>query len=36
LLPQADGTWLPVRDYSKEFAVQRNAAGLKAITLGKL
>jgi hypothetical protein len=27
---------LPVRDYSREFAVQRKAAGLKAISLGKL
>lgn len=36
LLSREDGTWLPVRDYSREFAVQRKAAGLKAITLGKL
>jgi hypothetical protein len=32
----ADGTGLPVRDYSREFAAQRTAAGLKAITLGKM
>ncbi|OBF70418.1 recombinase XerD [Mycobacterium sp. 852002-51613_SCH5001154] len=36
LLSRADGTPLPVRDYSREFAAQRAAAGLKAITLGKL
>ncbi len=36
LLSRADGTPLPVRDYSREFAAQRRAAGLKAITLGKL
>jgi len=36
LLSRADGTPLPVRDYSREFAAQRKAAGLKAITLGKL
>ena len=36
LLSRADGTPLPVRDYSREFAAQRSAAGLKAITLGKL
>ena len=36
LLSRADGTPLPVRDYSRELADQRNAAGLKAITLGKL
>lgn len=36
LLSRADGTPLPVRDYSREFASQREAAGLKAITLGKL
>ncbi|GAB1811838.1 tyrosine-type recombinase/integrase [Mycobacterium sp. MUNTM1] len=36
LLSRADGTPQPVRDYSREFSVQRNAAGLKAITLGKL
>ena len=36
LLSRADGTRLPVRDYSREFAAQRKAAGLKAITLGKL
>ena len=36
LLSRADGTRLPVRDYSREFAAQRKAAGLKAIQLGKL
>ena len=36
LLSRVDGTWLPVRDYSREFTAQRKAAGLKAITLGKL
>ncbi|OBK13321.1 tyrosine-type recombinase/integrase [Mycobacterium asiaticum] len=36
LLSRADGTPLPVRDYSREFAAQCKAAGLKAITLGKL
>lgn len=36
LLSRADGTPLPVRDYSREFAAQRKAAGLKPITLGKL
>lgn len=36
LLSRADGTWLPVREYSREFSAQRSAAGLKAITLGKL
>ncbi|QLL08843.1 tyrosine-type recombinase/integrase [Mycobacterium vicinigordonae] len=36
LLSRADGTPLPVRDYSREFTTQREAAGLKAITLGKL
>ncbi|MGH3416718.1 MAG: tyrosine-type recombinase/integrase [Actinocrinis sp.] len=36
LLSRADGTPLPVREYSREFAAQRKAAGLKAITLGKL
>jgi integrase len=36
LLSRADGTPLPVRDYSRDFAAQRKAAGLKAITLGKL
>jgi hypothetical protein len=35
-LSRADGTRLPVRDYSREFAAQRKAAGLKAIPLGKL
>ncbi len=36
LLSRTDGTRLPVRDYSREFAAQRKAAGLKAIPLGKL
>ncbi|MDT5096499.1 MAG: hypothetical protein QOC76_236 [Mycobacterium sp.] len=36
LLSRVDGTWLPVREYSREFAAQRTAAGLKAITLRKL
>lgn len=36
LLSRADGTWLPVRDYSREFTAQRKAATLKAITLDKL
>lgn len=36
VLSRADGTPLPVREYSREFAAQRGAAGLKAITLGKL
>jgi integrase len=36
LLSRADGTRLPVRDYSREFTAQRKAAGLKAISLGKL
>ncbi|OBI75861.1 site-specific integrase [Mycobacterium sp. E740] len=36
LLSRADGTPLPVRDYSREFAAQRKAAGFKAIPLGKL
>lgn len=36
LLSRADGTPLPVREYSREFAAQRKVAGLKAITLGKL
>jgi integrase len=36
LLSRADGLPLPVREYSREFAAQRGAAGLKAITLGKL
>ena len=35
LLSRVDGTWLPVREYSREFAAQRTAAGLEAITLGK-
>ena len=36
LLSRADGTAMPVREYSREFTAQRTAAGLKAITLGKL
>jgi integrase len=36
LLSLEDGTWMPVRDYSRLFAAQRAGAGLKAITLGKL
>jgi integrase len=36
LLSRVDGTWLPVREYSREFTTQRKASGLKAITLGKL
>ena len=36
LLSRADGTWLPVREYSREFTAQRASAGLKAITLEKL
>lgn len=36
LLSRADGTSLPVREYSREFTTQRKAAGLKAIALGKL
>ena len=36
LLSRDDDTPLPVRDYSREFSAQRKAAGLKAITLGKL
>lgn len=36
VLSRADGTPLPVRDYSREFSSQRKEAGLKAITLGKL
>lgn len=36
LLSRADGLPLPVREYSREFAAERSAAGLKAITLGKL
>lgn len=36
LLSRADGTPLPVREYSREFAARRKAAGLKAIPLGKL
>jgi integrase len=36
LLSRVDGTWLPVREDSREFTAQRKAAGLKAITIGKL
>lgn len=36
LLSRADSTPMPVREYSREFAAQRKAAGLKAITLSKL
>lgn len=36
LLSRGDCTQMPVRDYSREFTAQRKAAGLKAITLGKL
>jgi hypothetical protein len=36
LLSRADSTWLPVRDYSREFAAQCSAAGPKVIILGKL
>lgn len=36
LLSRADGTTLPVRDYSREFTAQRKAVGLPAITLAKL
>lgn len=36
LLLRVDSTWLPVRDYSREFTAQRKAAGLRAIPLGKL
>jgi hypothetical protein len=36
LLTRADGTPLPMRDYSREFSTQRKAAALKAITIGKL
>ena len=36
LLSRADGMPLAVREYSREFSAQRTAAGLKAITLGKL
>lgn len=36
LLSRADGLPLAVREYSREFSAQRTAAGLKAITLGKL
>ena len=36
LLARVDGTPMPVRDYSRAFTIQRNAAGLKAIPLGKL
>lgn len=36
LLSRADGTPLPVREYSREYAAQRSAVGLPAITLAKL
>ncbi|MDT5149960.1 MAG: hypothetical protein QOI01_1693 [Mycobacterium sp.] len=36
LLSRVDGTSLPVGEYSREFAAQRTAAGLEAITLGML
>lgn len=36
LQSRADGTPLPVREYSREFTAQRKAAGLKAVTLAKL
>jgi integrase len=36
LLSWADGTWLPVREYSRLFAAQREAAVLAAITLRNL
>jgi integrase len=36
LLSRVDGTPMPVRDYTREFTIQRTAAGLKAIPLGKL
>lgn len=36
LLLRVDGTWMPVRDYSREFTTQRTAAGLTAIPLGKI
>lgn len=36
LLSRIDGTPLPVREYSREFAAQREAAGLKPVALGKL
>lgn len=36
MLSRADRMWLPVRDYSREFAAQHEASGLKAIALGKL
>ena len=36
LLSRADGTWLPVREYSREFGAQQTAAGLKPIPLSKL
>jgi hypothetical protein len=32
LLARPDGTWLPVRDYSRLFADQRAAARLKPIS----
>ena len=36
VLSREDGTWLPVREYSRLFTAQRASAGLKAITLAKL
>jgi integrase len=33
VLSREDGTWLPVREYSRLFTAQRAGAGLKAITL---
>jgi integrase len=36
LLSRADGTPMPVREYSREYAAQRSAVGLPAITLAKL
>lgn len=36
LLSRADGTPLPVREYSRVFTAGRKEAGLKAVTLGKL
>jgi integrase len=36
LLSRADGTWLPVREYSRTFTAQRKAAGLPAVQMAKL
>jgi integrase len=33
LMSRPDGTWLPVRDYSRMFDTERKAAGLPRITL---